>query len=153
MLSSTLIRVADERDVLACKGIADAHRAAIGFLPRGVFRESAARHRLLVADAGPRGIVGFIRFNHRVRGAETALYDICVAQESQGQGVGRALVVALERECLRAGRSSIVLRCPDGLPANDFYARLGFQRCELEPGRRRQLLKWRLLVRSGPCSS
>lgn len=153
MPSSVSIRVADERDAPACKRIAHTHRAAIGFLPGAAFLQAAGRRQLLVADAGPAGILGFVRFNHRTRGPETALYDICVEQDCQGQGIGRALVAALRSECRAAGRSSIALRCPEGLPANAFYARVGFRQCGVESGRRRRLLVWRLFLEATGCSS
>ncbi len=142
-----------------CKRIADYHRAALGFLTAPVFTESAARGRLLVAETEKGGIVGFVRFNHRRAGTETALYDIAVDSGWQGRGIGRELIGALANACRAIGRDFIVLRCPDGLAANVFYERIGFQEVGLEPGRRRPLRMWRLIVRESgaagdkPCSS
>lgn len=137
------VRTAQVSDIGACKAIADQQRDAIGFLPRPVFTEAIQRGQLLVAVSSQE-IVGFVRFNHRRRGVETALYDICVDTRTQRQGVGRSLMQALAEACRRSERIAIVLRCPENLPANNFYSRLGFQRIAIEPGRRRPLVVWHL---------
>ncbi len=139
------VRTAQLSDIRSCKNIADRQRDALGFLPRPVFAEAVQRGQLLVAVA-KQDIVGFVRFNHRLRGVETALYDICVDAPTQRQGVGRRLVQALADSCRKSGRIAIVLRCPESLPANDFYACLGFQQVAIEPGRRRRLVVWRLAL-------
>lgn len=138
------MRLANSADVAACKAIAEQYRAVLGFLPRAVFAEAAERGRLLVAVDGDGAVTGFLRFNHRARGTETALYDICVDGERQRCGIGRSLVDALGAACRSVGHSAIALRCPEGLPANDFYAALGFRAVGIEAGRRRRLLLWRL---------
>jgi ribosomal protein S18 acetylase RimI-like enzyme len=134
-------------DIDACKTIADQHRDMLGFLTRAVFTEAAERQRLLVAAIDGQ-VVGFVRFNHRVRGTETAIYDICTDRQIQGRGVGRALVVALAAECRRCNRETIALRCPEGAPANDFYAHIGFQQGAIEAGKRRRLIVWRLPIKT-----
>src|SRR6266540_2615603 len=88
------VRTAQLSDIRSCKNIADRQRDALGFLPRPVFAEAIQRGQLLVA-VSTQDIVGFVRFNHRLRGIETALYDICVDVPMQRQGVGRSLVQAL----------------------------------------------------------
>jgi ribosomal protein S18 acetylase RimI-like enzyme len=144
-LSKESIRGAEPNDIPACKAIADAHREALGFIVAATFADAIRRGQLLVADRAGE-VVGFVRYNHRVRGIETALYDICVASSAQRQGVGRLLIESLIASCRLHGRYTIVLRCPANLPANAFYARLGFQRLEVEPGRRRPLVLWRLTL-------
>jgi ribosomal protein S18 acetylase RimI-like enzyme len=146
------VRAAQQEDVAACKRIADAHRDVFGFLTRGVFVEAMSRSRLLVAQDTDRRTIGFVRFNHRIRGMETVLYDIGVAPDAQRRGVGRALVGALVDAGRQAGRSVIVLRCPEGLPANAFYASLGFRCSDIEEGRRRRLLVWRIAIEESACS-
>lgn len=138
------VRFAHEGDIAGCKRIADQHRTALGFINRAIFADAVRKRQLLVAEISTYGIVGFLRFNHRVRATDTALYDIAVDQERQGVGVGRALVTALRDHALEAQREGITLKCPQGLDANKFYARLGFEQAGLEPGRNRTLIKWRL---------
>lgn len=144
-LTGVSVRGAEWDDIRTCKAIADAHREALGFLVAAAFVDAMRRSQLFVADQAG-SVVGFVRFNHRVRGDETALYDICVEASAQHQGVGRLLVQALSESCRSHGRHTIALRCPEGLPANGFYARLGFQRITVEPGRRRPLVLWRLTL-------
>lgn len=139
------VRLASSNDIPACKAIADAHRNELGFIVAASFVDSVRREQLLVAEKAG-SIVGFVRFNHRIQGNETALYDICVAKSAQRQGVGRLLVEALRDSSYSRGRRSIVLRCPENLPANAFYARLGFQSITVEAGRRRPLVLWRLTL-------
>jgi ribosomal protein S18 acetylase RimI-like enzyme len=150
--SAVNVRAGELTDVAACKAIADDHRAELGFLTHAVFVEAVSRGRLLVAAVSDGLPAGFVRFNHRVRGSETALYDICVARTEQRRGIGRLLVEALAVICHAADRSTIVLRCPDGLPANGFYERLGFRQSGIEAGRRRRLVVWRLTI-EGPAWS
>lgn len=138
-----IVRFAEPDDITLCKRIADQHRAALGFLTRGIFEEAFARRQLLVASGGQNDVVGFLRFNHRKQGFETAIYDIAVERSMQRQGIGRVLIAALVADCRSFGRTTIVLKCPEGLAAHSFYERLGFVRCGVEVGRRRSLVIWR----------
>lgn len=142
-MTSITVRLANLNDISACKAIADAHRDELGFIVAASFADSIRRGQLLIAERDEK-VLGFVRFNHRVRGNETALYDICVTKSAQGQGVGRLLVETLIESCRLRGRHSIILRCPENLVANSFYAHLGFQRMTTEQGRRRPLVLWRL---------
>lgn len=144
-LPALFIRPAELSDVPFCKALADANREALGFIVAAVFVDAIRRNQLLVAEAAGE-VVGFVRYNHRVRGVETALYDICVASAVQLQGVGRSLVMALSETCRLRKRQAIIARCPEDLPANAFYARLGFRPITVEPGRRRRLVLWRLTL-------
>jgi len=149
--TSTFVRVAELSDIPACKSIADSHRSALGFIVAAVFADAIRRNQLLVAEQEGE-IIGFLRYNHRLRGHETVLYDIGVAHAAQRQGVGRLLVEKLCESSRSYGRLAIVLRCPENLPANAFYARLGFQRIRVEPGRRRPLVLWRLPLLETSCA-
>lgn len=142
------VRLANTLDVPACKRIADAYRDVFGFLTRGVFLEAAAQGKLLVAVTEDGSVRGFVRFNHRRRDRTTVLYDIAADPARQRGGIGRALVVALVRAAEAASRTDIVLRCPEGAAANQFYEALGFRAEGIEQGRRRKLILWRLMVES-----
>lgn len=148
-VSAPFVRSGELRDIPSCKAIADANRDALGFLVAAVFVDAVRRRQLLVAESLDH-VVGFVRYNHRVCGTETVLYDICVSIGARCQGVGRALIAALGESCRLHGRRTIVARCPEDLPANAFYARIGFQQITVEPGRRRQLVCWRLTLSDPP---
>ena len=142
------IRKAATADIDACKKIADHHRDELGFLPKPAFVEAADRESLLIAETAQNQIVGFVRYNHRKRGTETAIYDIAVLGAAQRQGVGSALVDAVSEECREKSRTSIILKCPEMLGANQFYEKVGFEHVRIDNGRRRRLIVWRLNVGS-----
>ncbi len=146
MQSRVMVRYATAADVQGCKHIADQLKTVFGFLSRGVFCDGVERGQLLVAESATDNIFGFVRFNHRVRGTETALYDIAVDQQHQRQGIGRSLVQTLIANCRQVQRTSIIVRCPLDLPANVFYQAMGFTHVQLEQGRRRALNVWRLTI-------
>jgi ribosomal protein S18 acetylase RimI-like enzyme len=142
------VRLADTLDVPACKRIADAYRDVFGFLTRGIFLEAAAGGKLLVAVTEDGSVRGFVRFNHRRRDRTTVLYDIAADPARQRGGIGRSLVAALIRAAEAQSRADIVLRCPEGAAANQFYQALGFRAVGIEQGRRRKLILWRLVLES-----
>jgi len=148
-----VVRFATPTDVEDCKIIVDSLRNCFGFIPRAAFVDAAERQRLLIASYDEKQVIGFVRFNHRVRGSETALYDIAVSPASQRQGVGGLLVAALIEDCHRIRRQTIVLRCPEDLPANNFYKKLGFELVSFEQAPRRRLHVWRLQIRDTSCNS
>jgi ribosomal protein S18 acetylase RimI-like enzyme len=132
------------RDVDAVKSIADAYRAELGFHTRQSFLESLARRELLVARAEGR-IVGFLRFHH-TRAGHTTLQEIATCAAVRRRGVGRRLVGELINECRGRGSHVIRLSCPVELPANQFYASLGFRRSHRrsKAGKSRPLYQWEL---------
>lgn len=146
--SRLCVRFARTEDIQPCKAIADRYRDVFGFLTRAIFQEAAEHQRLLVAELDENQLAGFVRFNHRVRGVETAIYDICVDIQFQRQGIGRAMVIALAQECRKFDRETIALRCPEGAAANDFYKRMNFKMQGVKVGKRRQLIVWTLPVES-----
>lgn len=142
------IRKATVDDIDACKKIADHHRDELGFLPKPAFLEATDRESLFIAETTQKQVVGFVRYNHRKRGTETAIYDIAVYDPMKRQGVGSALIDALSEECREKSRTSIILKCPENLEANQFYKRVGFERVRIDSGRSRRLVVWRLNVDS-----
>lgn len=116
--------------------------ASVGFLPpltdveggaywRGVIAALAARSRvLLVARRAGGPIVGTVQLDlaTRANGSHRAeVSKLLVSCAARRQGLGRALMVALEREALRLGRTTIVLDTRQGDPSELLYTRLGYQ--------------------------
>ena len=105
--------------------MADRHRHEVGFVLRPALAEAIERGELLVGI----GASGFCRWHARRDGWQT-VYELV----SEARGTGRALLEAVPRPRR--------LRCPIGLPANEFYAHLGGTWVGLQPGKRRALVVW-----------
>lgn len=139
------IRFAHPEDIGLIKIVADAQRDELGFIARQSFEESAAKGELLIAvsKGAAERVVGFVRF-HRRRDATVTIYEIATARDTRGAGVGRALILQLREHCLERKLKRIRLLCPVELPANDFYAAMGFERTGNRSlsGRKRPLYEW-----------
>ena len=85
-----------ESDALTLKQIATYWKRAIGFVPMPVINEAIHEGRMLVAEAEIT-IVGFVHFRCCKDGHAT-IYEIAVAPEWQGKGIGRRLVEADRRD-------------------------------------------------------
>jgi len=142
------VRKADPKDLEAIKQIADNNRHALGFIPKAILEEQLRRGELFVAEEQGL-IIGFVSFHHR-RDGWTTIRELCVAEKERNKGVGRALIEEVERNARQACQIGIRLKCPVDLPANGFYAQLGFTRVAVEDGKRRYLAVWEKLL--GPSS-
>jgi GNAT superfamily N-acetyltransferase len=81
-------------------------------------KESSEKGELLLVAGG------YARF-HRRRDGQVTLHELLVLPEKQRQGVGRSLIEAIREKCPNA--SCLLAKCPSDLPANAFYARMGFE--------------------------
>lgn len=142
--NEVLIRAGRSEDIDGIKQLADAHKRELGFLRRPALLEAIQRGELLVAQNGF-AIVGFIEYRHR-RDHQTTLYNVVVHPDYRRRGIGRQLVLALEKEAIQREKSQVVLKCPEDLPANDFYEQTGYERIHVEPGKLRRLNVWRKLL-------
>lgn len=89
---------------------------------------------------------GMCHFHVR-RDGQLTIREIIVQKGHQGHGIGRAMIQKLEVLALDAGATSLFAKCPANLPANGWYAALGFTLEGTETtasGRRLNL--WRLPV-------
>ena len=134
------IRWARAEDVVDVKRLADSNRHALGFVLQRRLHQYLERGELLVAEHDGR-IVAFVSFHCR-RDGWTTIHELCVEEGFRQQGIGRALVQAVQNQALRAHHQGIRLKCPVELPANGFYARIGFSRVAIESGKRRPLAVW-----------
>jgi ribosomal-protein-alanine N-acetyltransferase len=94
--------------------------------PDSLFRLYAADPRSWFIVAKRARIVGYIIGRLDRWGAE--IVSVAVLPECRGQGIGRALLQAIERRAGRRGASSIRLMVrTDNLAALSFYRRQGFR--------------------------
>ncbi|MEJ7615106.1 MAG: N-acetyltransferase [Candidatus Fervidibacter sacchari] len=146
------VRLAKRRDLKVVKKLADEHRRELGFVKLASLEKAIQERRLLVAVVSsslvPRPssrIIGFVHFRCCKDGHAT-IYEIVVAPEWRGKGVGRKLVEAVCTHARSHSCTRLRLKCPIDLPANGFYQRLGFIRIGIEnpDGNRRPLAIWEL---------
>ncbi len=146
---SAIIRSARPADLDAVKLLCDAHKRELGFVLRPSLAAAITQGEIIIAaDAGGQ-LLGLVHFHHR-RDAQTTLYHLVVHERARSQGLGRALIDALQADGIRHGKGYIQLKCPVELPANVFYARAGFAQVTCEAGKARALNVWRLPL--GPAS-
>jgi len=137
-----MIRKATLQDIDAIKRIADANRETLGFVLRPALQENIEHSWGLVTEIGGQ-IVGFVNYRHR-RDNQTTVYEICVAKEMRGQGIGQALIDALRQEAVSFRKAHIQLKVIVGIPANGFYEKCGFSLVDTLAGKRYKLNVWRL---------
>lgn len=142
------VREATVADLARVKRLADAHRHELGFVLLPSLREQIERQEMLVAIKGEE-VIGFVDY-HRRRDGQITLYHIAVEAGARRQGVGRALLDALQAEARRTDSARIALKCPADLPANHFYGRYGFKLQETLAGRKRPLNVWTLSFEPPP---
>ena len=149
------VRLAKRSELKAVKRLADEHRHELGFVKLAALEKAIQERRLLVAvvpsslvpcppSRVPR-IIGFVHFRCCKDGHAT-IYEIAVAPDWRGKGVGRKLVEAVCTYARLHSCTRLRLKCPIDLPANGFYQRLGFVRIGIEThdGNRRPLAIWEL---------
>lgn len=139
-----IVQYARLDDLDAIKRLCDDHRLELGFVMRPTLEAAIQAQEVMVARETVSGLcIGLVHYHHR-RDAQTTLYHLVVVQNSRWHGVGRALVFALRDEARSRGKSLIRLKCPESLPANQFYAKVGFAKAATEPGKLRSLNLWEM---------
>ncbi|MDY7012183.1 MAG: GNAT family N-acetyltransferase [Cyanobacteriota bacterium] len=136
----TMVKIALDKDLPHIKVLADAHRRELGFVNRATLESAINSKEILKLP------YGFLHFHHR-RDKISTLYHLCVGSAHRRQGVGRSLVSAWEEHSRERGIKLLRLKCPLDLEANGFYARLGFSRVDIEPGKHRPLVIWEKKLR------
>lgn len=87
------IRYATTDDAQHCQQIARQHRDVLPFVSLPQLRACVAKRELFVAELDG-AVVGFVSWHARRDGWQT-IYDLAVAQEAQGLGIGRNLLYAV----------------------------------------------------------
>lgn len=128
------VRYARPEDIPAIKRIAYQHRAELGFVNRAALLAATARREVFVAELPDGAIAGFVNWHARRDGWHT-IYEIAVAREYAGRGIGRALLYAVP--------TPTRLKCTaDNEVGNRFYAGAGMTLVATESGRKRALNVW-----------
>lgn len=138
------VAFAQMEDLPQIKALADAHRQELGFVNRATLAAAIDACEILYIPQG------FLHFHHR-RDRISTLYHLCVSPAHRQQGLGRQLISKWEEYSRECGIKILRLKCPLDLQANGFYARLGFSRVDIEPGKHRSLVIWeKKLLQSAP---
>lgn len=143
--NNVVIRRAVVADVDAIKQLADCHKAELGFLVRDALLRSIGAQEVFVAEVPIGKLVGFIQFHHR-KDTQTTLYNIAVDPQKRTNGIARCLIEALINDSRAHHKLVVRLKCPVDLPANDFYAHLGFTLDYTVSGKLRALNIWKLTL-------
>jgi N-acetylglutamate synthase-like GNAT family acetyltransferase len=136
-------RKATLADVDAMKALVDRHKTELGFVVRSALERSIGLSEVIVAIYASAHLAGFVHYHHRKDG-QTTLYNIVVDQPYRRNRVGRQLIIELTSEARRYRQNAVLLKCPEQLPANDFYEHCGFALVEKESGKKRPLSIWRI---------
>lgn len=111
----------------------------LGFVNLAALQESESKGCLeLVGDNYD---TGFVHFHHR-KDKQTTIYSLAVLPEFQRCGWGRLLFYRVLCSAIEQGQNKILLKCPQDLPSNNFYKRLGFSLSQVEEGKKRKLNVW-----------
>lgn len=122
---------ATEDDIPLIKKAANKHVDELGFIGGWDFKGVVAKKHMLVhRDSG-----SFCHFHVRKDGV-SVIYEILTTPAARGMGLGRAMVGMLTKP-VRA-------KCPEGLPSNGFYEKLGFRKVSVDAGKKRRLNVWEL---------
>ena len=140
------IRLARTEDIEGAKRIADQSRSQLGFVMIAVLKEAQSKGWLLVATEWEERkkrdvVVGFANFRIKTDRNAT-LYDIAVTDAHRRKRIGARLISELVRRVHLAGGQQVRLKCPEGLDANRFYTKCGFQHVDTEQGKRKRLFVW-----------
>jgi len=110
------------------------HRDELGFV-----NEAQCREKDLYTEYRNGEIVGAALANHCVRKPQTTLYELAVLPEYRREGIAKSLVNQMARD---SPHGKLVARCPEPLPANDFYKSTGWVRVDREQGKNNSLNIW-----------
>jgi ribosomal protein S18 acetylase RimI-like enzyme len=121
--------------------------ASIGFLPPlsddeataswdGIINDLASEKRVLLVAVQDGQVVGSVQLEPagRANGAHRAeVQRLIVHRSARRQGLGRALMDALEEHARTIGRTLLVLDTREGDPSETLYARCGYTRVGVIP--------------------
>lgn len=133
------LRKAVLSDLDAIKRLYGQHSRELGFVLRPSLVKSIDLREIILAEE--MNLVGAVHYHHRLD-KQTTLYHIAVASDRRREKVGRHLIEALLLESQQLQMQKILLKCPEELEANVFYAAVGFKLSGVEAGKHRRLNVW-----------
>lgn len=121
--------------------------ASIGFLPplthedainywQDVAKALESPYRILLIAEIDQKIIGTVQLDmaSRPNGSHRAeIAKLIVHTSHRGQGIGRALMNAIETEARRAGRTTLILDTREGDPSELLYSKIGYTRAGTIP--------------------
>jgi len=126
----------------AAADVFQAHRDELGFVNRAQCEEGD-----LITLERDGKVVSAALANHCVRKPQTTLYELAVLPEYRREGLATELVDRLAAE---SPHDKIIAKCPEELPANEFYSTNGWEKIDREEGKNRALNVWRYAIPDTP---
>ena len=118
------------------------HRDELGFVNRAQCEEGD-----LYTVERDGEVVGAALANHCVRKPQTTLYELAVVREYRRRGIASELIGRLARD---SPHEKLIAKCPEELPANEFYAATGWEQIDREEGKSRALNVWEYQIDDSP---
>ncbi len=95
------------------------HAEQLGFINRARVKESP-----LWVETRDGQVVGAALADHLSQSAVTWLRDIVVDEDYRRQGIAESLIEQIQED---SPHPMLKAKCPEGLPANDFYENTGWE--------------------------
>lgn len=114
------------------------HRDELGFVTTAQCREKDL-YTVLKENA----VVGAALGNHCVRKPQTTLYEVAVSEDYRREGIATELITQMAAE---SPHDKLIAKCPVDLPANEFYKATGWDKIDVEGGKKRELNVWKLTL-------
>lgn len=121
-------------DVEEAAKVFQEHRDELGFV-----NTAQCEEKELYTEQRDGEVVGAALANHCVRKPQTTLYELAVFPEHRREGIAKTLIARVTRDSPHA---KVVAKCPQGLPANEFYQNTGWELIDTEVGKHRSLNVW-----------
>jgi DNA (cytosine-5)-methyltransferase 1 len=86
-------------------------------------------------------------YYHIRKDEQVTIRKIAVLSEHQNQGWGRLLVYRVICRAIEEKKANVFLKCPENLPSNNFYKKLGFELEATESGKNQPINHWRYHIK------
>jgi len=124
------LREASQKDTSAIMALSEGSKDELGSISqhRQWLLQQINTGEVFVAQSDEGELVGFVVFNHHLRGEDehTTIYYLCTDWTHRRHGIGKRLMEAVAADARLYGNKSITLKCPTQLPANYFYQSIGY---------------------------